>query len=144
MLQLAVTTHMEVANKVVFVGSSLWHLVRTTCVQRNLRGSQASALSHTRRCTSYEGLDRGLRRFPSHTADVAGCPTLVLPLGQTRTSADVCSTTATPPIADMPGSPSDVAEGPNSDIRKRRCQAGGAWLQLYPTLRSRAAPFRCS
>jgi hypothetical protein len=33
-------------------------------------------------------------------------------LGQTRTSADVCGTTASPPKADMPGSSSDVAEGP--------------------------------
>src|SRR5215510_13903346 len=64
MLQLAVTTHMEVANKVVFVGSSLWHWVHTTRVQTNLRGPQAPAPFHTRRCTSYEGLDRGLRRFP--------------------------------------------------------------------------------
>src|SRR5215470_10302746 len=31
---------------------------------------------------------------------------------QTRTSADVCDTTASPPNADMPGSPNDIAEGP--------------------------------
>jgi len=30
-------------------------------------------------------------------------------LGQTRTSADVCDTTASPPEADMTGSPGDVA-----------------------------------
>src|SRR5262245_1447305 len=64
MLQLAVTPHMEVANKVVFVSSSLWHWVRTTSVQTNLRGSQAPAPSHTGRCTSYEGLDRGCADFP--------------------------------------------------------------------------------
>src|SRR5262245_50645225 len=32
--------------------------------------------------------------------------------GQTRTSADVCEKTASPPKADMPGSPSDVAQVP--------------------------------
>src|SRR5262245_46760721 len=73
---------MEVANKVVFVGSSLWHRAGTTRVQTSLRGSQAPAPFHTRRCTSYEGSDRELRRFPFHTTDVAGCLTLVLPLGQ--------------------------------------------------------------
>jgi len=36
--------------------------------------------------------------------------------GQTRTSADVCDTTASPPEADMPDSPRDVAEGPRGDI----------------------------
>jgi len=35
--------------------------------------------------------------------------------GQTRTSADVCDTTASPPEADMTGSPSDVAEVPHPD-----------------------------
>jgi hypothetical protein len=48
--------------------------------------------------------------------------------GQTRTSADVCGTSASPPIADMPGSPSDVAEGPrpcenSSAFRARRRMA---------------------
>src|SRR5215510_7136769 len=34
------------------------------------------------------------------------------PSGHTRTSADVCDTTASPREADMTGSPRDVAEGP--------------------------------
>jgi hypothetical protein len=48
-------------------------------------------------------------------------------LGQTLTSADVCDTTASPPKADMTGSPSDVAEGPQADmalaflLRQRLC-----------------------
>src|SRR5262245_24924255 len=33
-------------------------------------------------------------------------------LGQSRTSADVCGRTVSPPNADMTGSPRDVAEGP--------------------------------
>jgi hypothetical protein len=33
-------------------------------------------------------------------------------IGQTRTSAEVCGTSASPAKPDMPGSPSDVAEGP--------------------------------
>ena len=37
--------------------------------------------------------------------------------GQTRTSADVCDTTASPLEVDMTGSPRDVAEGGNSDRR---------------------------
>jgi len=43
------------------------------------------------------------------------CESLELPMsqmGQTPTSADVCSTTASPSKADMLGSPSDVAEVP--------------------------------
>jgi len=35
---------------------------------------------------------------------------------QTRTSAYVCGTSASPPKADMPGSPSDVAEGPKAAV----------------------------
>src|SRR5262245_42126919 len=35
--------------------------------------------------------------------------------GQTRTSADVSDTTASPSEADMTGSPRDVAEGPTPD-----------------------------
>jgi hypothetical protein len=37
-------------------------------------------------------------------------------VGQTRTSADIYGTTASPPKADMPGSPSEVAEGPQAVI----------------------------
>src|SRR5215475_11505687 len=37
-------------------------------------------------------------------------------LGQTRTSADVFDTTASPPRPDIPDSPSDVAEGPHPDM----------------------------
>jgi hypothetical protein len=33
---------------------------------------------------------------------------------QTRTSANVCDTIASPPVADMTGSPRDVAEGPKA------------------------------
>jgi len=33
-------------------------------------------------------------------------------MGQTRTSGDVCHATASPPEADMTGSPRDVAEVP--------------------------------
>jgi len=43
--------------------------------------------------------------------------------GQTRTSAYVCDTTASPLEADMPGLPSDVAEGPISDILPFRIAA---------------------
>src|SRR5262245_24208803 len=53
-------------------------------------------------------------------------------MGHTRTSADVCNTTASPPEADMTGSPSDVAEGPKAGIasgcflrQRRRYFAGG-------------------
>src|SRR5262245_27856676 len=45
-------------------------------------------------------------------------------LGQTRTSADVCGTTASPSEADIPGSPSDVAEVPGTDIL---CRSMSAW-----------------
>ena len=37
-------------------------------------------------------------------------------MGQTRTSADVCDTTASPPEADMTELPRDVAEMPIPDI----------------------------
>jgi len=37
-------------------------------------------------------------------------------MGLTRTSADVCDTTASPPGADMRGSPSDVAEVPKAAV----------------------------
>ena len=39
---------------------------------------------------------------------------------QTRSSADVCDTTASPPKADLPGSPSDVAEVPEDGVIGRR------------------------
>jgi hypothetical protein len=39
-------------------------------------------------------------------------------MGQTRTSADVCSTTGSPPEADMTGSPSDVAFVPKGDMTR--------------------------
>ena len=41
-------------------------------------------------------------------------------LGQTRTSADVCGTTASPPEADISGLPSDVAEGPQAVIAAQK------------------------
>jgi len=41
-------------------------------------------------------------------------------LGQTRTSADVCGTTASPPKADVLRSLTDVAEGPLRDIQTAR------------------------
>jgi len=40
--------------------------------------------------------------------------------GQTRTSAHVCGTTASPPEADVTGSPSDVAEVPNPKVSAGR------------------------
>ena len=40
-------------------------------------------------------------------------------MGQTRTSAQVCDTTASPPEADMTGSLGDVAEVPKGDIGQR-------------------------
>src|SRR5262245_20777397 len=38
--------------------------------------------------------------------------------GQTRTSADVCDTTAPPPEADVPGPPRDVAEVPEPTCKE--------------------------
>jgi len=51
-------------------------------------------------------------------------------LGQTLTSADACGTTASPPEADMPGSPSDVAEVlPTADSwhHTAGCSRCGVW-----------------
>src|SRR5215470_9467964 len=39
--------------------------------------------------------------------------------GQTRTSADVCGKTASPPKADVPGSPREVAEGQKTTCPQR-------------------------
>src|SRR5215510_11454400 len=112
MLQLAVTPHMEVANKVVFVSSSLWHWVRTTSVQTNLRGSQAPAPSHTGRCTSYEGLDRGCADFPLiRQMSPAAPPWCCLRVKMRRTHVEH-NESGLPTKADSDSSIADVAEGP--------------------------------
>jgi hypothetical protein len=46
-------------------------------------------------------------------------------------SADVCGTTASPPEADMPGSPSDVAEGPGPDVARQGNSLAYADNSLY-------------
>src|SRR5262249_48815593 len=58
--------------------------------------------------------------------------------GQTRTSADVCHTTASPSEADMPGSPSDVAEVPSADS----CTATNKVSTLSPHRHAGARPRR--
>src|SRR5262245_62680160 len=40
-------------------------------------------------------------------------------MGQTRTSANVCGTTASPPEADFAESLRDLAEGPEGDIQRK-------------------------
>ena len=45
-------------------------------------------------------------------------------MSQTRTSAHVCDTTASPPEADMTGSPRDVAEVPFPDMEPLPHQVG--------------------
>src|SRR5262249_4556006 len=54
-------------------------------------------------------------------------------VGQTRSSADVCVTTASPSEADMTESPSDVAEVPISNTPRfstRACPRGQLTLEL--------------
>src|SRR5262245_53978820 len=53
-------------------------------------------------------------------------------MGQTRTSADVFDTSASPPRPDMPGSPSDVAEVPIPDS----CTATKNMRRIAMTARS--------
>src|SRR5262245_22922859 len=50
--------------------------------------------------------------------------------GQTRTSADVCDTTASPTEADMTALPGDVAEVPIAVMRSQRCNAHQRLMQL--------------
>jgi len=65
------------------------------------------------------------------------------PLRVTRTSADVRDTTASPPEADMTGSPRDVAKGPMSGPLATRPFAGGGrprplWRPRQVTVAARA------
>src|SRR5262245_40297320 len=57
--------------------------------------------------------------------------------GQTRTSADVYDTTASPPVADMTGSLGDVADGPLPDIQPPARAAPQLHDPLLPCLGQR-------
>src|SRR5262245_27415542 len=63
--------------------------------------------------------------------------------GQTRTSADVCHTTASPPNADMKALPREVAKVPNPDIAgleatgAKDCERFALWRKGCRDRRSR-------
>src|SRR5262245_23823547 len=87
-------------------------------VPGNSNGTAARYREHfTYRCPLCGGVvvqQRFLRSAP----DKRGTPNerAMSELGHTRTSADVCGTTASLPEADMTGSPRDVAEVPLADV----------------------------
>src|SRR5215510_15052454 len=60
--------------------------------------------------------------------------------GHTRTSANVCSTTASPPKAEMPGSPSEVAEGPEADESRTSCASESLEGTFHPRLDDDGSP----